>query len=635
MMKRLKSFSFLHNYLFLFFSAVSTALVFLMDFNVVEPPESGITISLYFQIYKLLEILQQDLTGKGFPLTSYTILFFYVYLKVWHNSKRTPIKTSRLLSIVFSIGYIAGISFAHANTLSIIFTSSIRLIKSFFFLLGTYMLYLTVINLFYDLCTGKYTFQLKANKFSTFYDHKTWLKSWLTILGCWSIHIICRYPGAMSYDNYNQLTYFFGYRPFSDSQPLVHTWIFGAFVQIGLWLGSTNIGLFLFIIFQTLIMSSVLALTLSYMKKWNTPEWLFFITLGIYCIAPYYAGYAAFPIKDYLYTAFFVLLVLLLMNWMLDSSSLYSNTKNLFLWIISGTFLIFCRNNGKYLYVPLIFIMLLITLIKFKKKEITSKLLITAALSFILPLLLTTGINNIIYEKYNVSRSGAREMLSLPFQQTARYVRDYGDEVTEEEREIISKVLDYDNLPTKYMELTSDPVKSTMHAGGLADLVDYFKVWLQQFLKHPMCYIEATWNQNYYVFAPNIDNIVYNKDCLIGHEIVIFCGFLDFVSFKVPDFLHGLCSIMVSWYSLLTKLPIIGLLNNVAFYIMLMFTITCFILKDKCKKGYLILLPLILSFGFILLGPQIQNQPRYAFPIIYSMPIVTAYYIYIRKSHDE
>ena len=38
------------------------------------------------------------------------------------------------------------------------------------------------------------------------------------------------------------------------------------------------------------------------------------------------------------------------------------------------------------------------------------------------------------------------------------------------------------------------------------------RVWLKEFFRHPLCYVEATWNQNYYVFAPYVDNVVYNKN---------------------------------------------------------------------------------------------------------------------------
>ena len=84
----------------------------------------------------------------------------------------------------------------------------------------------------------------------------------------------------------------------------------------------------------------------------------------------------------------------------------------------------------------------------------------------------------------------------------------------------------------------------------------------------------------------------------------------------------------VSLYSLLTKMPVIGMLNNVAFYMILMAMVIAFMLADRWKKEQLfVLLPLLLSFFIILMAPQIQDQPRYAFPIIYAMPSVTAFYL--------
>lgn len=58
-----------------------------------------------------------------------------------------------------------------------------------------------------------------------------------------------------------------------------------------------------------------------------------------------------------------------------------------------------------------------------------------------------------------ITGGSVRESLSVPFQQTARYVRDYGDEVTEEVKEAIDSILRYDLLASKYNPNLSDPVK--------------------------------------------------------------------------------------------------------------------------------------------------------------------------------
>lgn len=622
-----KQISLLKNSFFILPGAICTAMALVLDLNVGEAPESGITNPLYKIIYKVLEILQQDLEGKGFMITVFTIFFFYAYHRVWVIRQSRPVGFSRLLSMIFSIGYTAGIGFAYANTLSVLFDSDIRLLKSIIIFVGMYILYLTAINVLYDFFRQGKDISLKRGKWRVLYEKYPWRFCWGMIMGIWLVHILIRYPGTMSYDNWNQLSFFFGYQAYSDWQPIFHTWVFGAVIQIGLWLGSANLGLFLFILLQSLIMSAILAWSLVLMKRWNAPQWLSVLTLGIYCVAPYFAGYASFPIKDYLYTAFFLLMLLLIMEWLREGDTFWGRKGSRIAWITSATLMILFRNNGKYIYVPLIILMAIMELHGLKRKKQQVKEWGTKAIYYAAPLVLVMGVTWLITVCYDVQHNSPKEMLSLPFQQTARYVRDYGDEVTEEERVAIDGVLRYELLAEEYYELTADPVKSTYHAEGTGELIAYFKVWLQQFFKHPLCYVEATWNQNYYLLAPNIDNIVHNKDCNVGEEIMVEYGILDVINFEVPDWMHGLCTIMVSYYSLLYRLPIIGLLNNVAFYVMLMLVMASFMIQDKRKKELLVFFPLFLSLLIVILAPQIQNQPRYAFPIIYTMPAVVAFYI--------
>lgn len=615
----------------LFLGSIMTALAVTMDMNAAEAAESGITNSLYLAIYKLIEKISLDLADKGLLLSLLTVFSYIVYHKVWVEKQTIAIRYSKSLSLFLAIMYTAGIGFSSGNSLAILYTSSIRMLKTLILITGFYILYLTAINSLYLLLQSRKDIVLHKNKVILFYQKHPWLSVWLGIMGCWMVHILLRYPGAMSYDNWNQLAYYFGYKSFTTAQPVFHTWLFSSFIRFGLWIGSANIGLFLFIVFQSLIMSAILSWSLLLMRRWRTPVWLRLLTMGIYCAAPYYAGYASFPIKDFLYTAFFLLFLLYIMEW-LGNTSLFNKKSRAIGWVLTVCLFILCRKNGIYIYLPVAIIMAVKEMKRFlknitvKEAPYNCQSIIFFAALLLLPLLIVKGTESIITYCYQVQKDSSKEALSLPFQQTARYVRDYGNEIPKEEKEAIAKVLDYDKIPAVYLELTADPVKTTFHAETNEDLFNYFKVWFKQFLKHPLCYIEATWNQNYYLFAPNIDNIVYNKDCNIGEEIILDTGLLEKIDFEIPEKMEGICAIMVSYYSLLSRLPILGMLNNVAFYIILLFAAFIFMLHDRQKNELFIMLPLFLSFLIILAAPQIQNQPRYAFPIIYAMPSVIAFF---------
>lgn len=619
------------NRILLFLGSIMTALAVTMNMDAAEAAESGITSSLYLAIYKLIEKISLDLADKGLLLSLLTVFSYIVYHKVWVEKQTIAIRYSKSLSLFLAIMYTAGMGFSSGNSLAILYTSSIRMLKTLILITGFYILYLTAINSLYLLLQSRKDIVLHKNKVILFYQKHPWLSVWLGIMGCWMVHILLRYPGAMSYDNWNQLAYYFGYKSFTTAQPVFHTWLFSSFIRFGLWIGSANIGLFLFIVFQSLIMSAILSWSLLLMRRWRTPVWLRLLTMGIYCAAPYYAGYASFPIKDFLYTAFFLLFLLYIMEW-LGNTSLFNKKSRAIGWVLTVCLFILCRKNGIYIYLPVAIIMAVREVKRFQKNLTVKEApyncqsIIFFVVLLLLPLLIVKGTESIITYCYQVQKDSSKEALSLPFQQTARYVRDYGNEIPKEEKEAIAKVLDYDKIPAVYLEMTADPVKTTFHAETNEDLFNYFKVWFKQFLKHPLCYIEATWNQNYYLFAPNIDNIVYNKDCNIGEEIILDIGLLEKIDFEIPEKMQGICAIMVSYYSLLSRLPILGMLNNVAFYIILLFAAFIFMLHDRQKNELFIMLPLFLSFLIILAAPQIQNQPRYAFPIIYAMPSVIAFF---------
>ena len=52
------------------------------------------------------------------------------------------------------------------------------------------------------------------------------------------------------------------------------------------------------------------------------------------------------------------------------------------------------------------------------------------------------------------------------------------------------------------------------------------------------------------------------------------------------------------------------------------------------KKIFLLFVPLIINDLIIVAAPVIHGHVRYAFPIIYSMPIVVAMYLYLSKEKN-
>ena len=120
-----------------------------------------------------------------------------------------------------------------------------------------------------------------------------------------------------------------------------------------------------------------------------------------------------------------------------------------------------------------------------------------------LVLSISTLYSNALLPVCNVTPGSTREMLSIPFQQTARSLKYLSDKATDKERKAISAVLDYDRLIELYNPERADNVKDTYNENATKEeLIIYFEVWLEMLKKHPSHYIHVTMNNCYYYFYP-------------------------------------------------------------------------------------------------------------------------------------
>ena len=222
--------------------------------------------------------------------------------------------------------------------------------------------------------------------------------------------------------------------------------------------------------------------------------------------------------------------------------------------------------------------------------------------------------DKVILPYYKITPGSIREVLSVPFQQTARLAKYHGNEFTEEEIAVIDKILGYDDLAERYDPELADPVKNEFNKYATdEELLNYFDVWFKMFFKHPLTYINATISNIYGYFYPaTYDWYVYTK----LNEKLPEAGYdYHFISELEPlrDFIRG--------YSTVFKyIPVIKLTVNCGFYTWsyLLF-IVVLILQKKSK--YIILLTPALSLILMNLAGPANTYFRYVLP--YAVTIFT------------
>ena len=233
------------------------------------------------------------------------------------------------------------------------------------------------------------------------------------------------------------------------------------------------------------------------------------------------------------------------------------------------------------------------------------------------------------------------EMLSIPFQQTARYVRDHAGEVTEEEAKVIEETFvleDYRELGKLYYPMSSDPVKARYHWYAAEDegavLKPYFRAWAGMLKKHPLTYLEATAANTfgYYAITPVIKNQkggagtpvqFYPDTYAVQGAIDRSEGTLseDLIP-ESPDALKGARELLSGWYGFFQKAPVLGVLFKCGFYFYLLLAFTLCYGRRK-KKGSLLAVPLFLLILMAIASP-VNEHIRYIFPAIAALPLLPA-----------
>ncbi len=552
--------------------------------------------------------LKISMNSKSFVAT---ILFISLFLLYEKKSDKCTMGID-IISMLIAIVWLFGASFSIDNTMYPIVSSLGQGAKAVIYLVGMTSLIRVLAIVVHDFIHGLKDEPWKGLSIK---------KAFFMIIICWIPHIIICYPGYVCPDAWNQLSQYFGLSNFTTHHPPAHTLLMGMIVKIGTNLGNGEIGLFIFVLFQLFFFALVISYSICETNKICMNKYITIGMLAVFIVFPYSAGYVGLLLKDNLYSCMFLLFMVEFLKFV-NNHYEFKGIKSTVLWIVSVMGVILFRNNGKYVIYPLVMVLFIILIkqYKLKKRKKVLGVLLT-------PIVLAVTINTVLISSYNIEKGSIREALSLPFQQTARYVKYYEDELDESEIRIINNVLDYEHMAQNYNPILSDHIKNDYKESATKEeLKEYLTLWIKQFFKHPMIYVEATINQNYFLLYPFYENDVVYNETYVDEKRFIHTELPTFSEESNKEHLEKWKNAEYGYMKLLFSLPVIGLFSHPATYVLVLIFLLYYSLKDKNKRFLLLVSPLLLSIVVIILAPCIQNHPRYAFPIIYSFPVILGYY---------
>lgn len=581
-------------------------------------------MGLNFNIYNLYEGNTKDLLKLG--LIGSGLLIYFIYTFYQKSSIISKKKSLKIISLILAFFMIFGNSFMNVGSTALIFKNMGFFLLSFIMYIGYYYLFLVIISYLFRFLDKNNFSQTKKekkdNKFLKEFKKHPFLFSLCFIIICWLPYIISFYPIILSPDPSFQIKQFFGIRTkyadyavlldenvvMTNHHPVTHTILLGSCLKLGTLIGNDNLGLFCYSLIQIAILAGTLAFTIYYMNKMQINNKYLIVVLLLYGLIPMFPLYAMSGVKDVLFGAFIILYIIVIHN-LIKTKGINYKWWHYLLIILLLILICLFRNNG--IHVIILSFPFLFFVVKNKWKELL--------LVFFIIIGFNSTFNNVILPYFKITPGSIREVLSVPFQQTARYVKYHADELNEEEIAVIDNILGIKDLAQRYDPELADPVKNKFNKYTTdEELKEYFKVWFKGLINHPGTYIEATMNNVYGFFYPEKTKwyVYYKFDDRITED-----GF-NYHYNSLNNARKVLSSLAVSF----PYLPVIGLISNIAFNVWLILILLVYAIYKKMYSHILILLPALVLILVCVVGPA-NTYFRYALPFIFAMPFIIATFL--------
>lgn len=545
-------------------------------------------------------------------------------------SKKRKNVVTMILSFIFTIFLTIGSSFIISDSLDAVIKHPIITILM---MIISFIILNAIITFLFNKLDNYEVKEKKVDKKTGFISkmidkHPFWF-SLIVILLFWLIYIIAFYPAIMSPDPSFQILQFFGidnkYSTYvnlidesviiTNHHPVIHTLLIGSCVKLGVSIfNSTNVGLFIYSIIQTLILASTLSYTIKFLKEINVSVNVRKAVLFIYALVPVFPFYAMSPVKDVIFGCLIILYIISIYKFikLKDKINVKTMIKEIILMILITLF----RNNGIHIIILSFPFLLLLG-----RKNLMKYLII-----FIVVILSYFTYDKVILPYFKITPGSVREMLSIPFQQTARYVIKNDDKIPKKDKKAIDKILDYDTLKKRYDPEKADDVKNKFNKDATnQDLKNYFKVWFKGLKDDPKTYVEATLNNTYGYFYPVKTNwyIYVNENKTINNY-----GF----DYHFND-LNVLRSALMVYGLVFPYIPFLGLIVNIGFNTWILLFMIAYLIYRKKYKEIIYLIPSIIVLLVCFASP-VNTYFRYALPNVFAMPTMLLIFLSIRKEES-
>ena len=418
------------------------------------------------------------------------------------------------------------------------------------------------------------------------------------ILACYTVAFMTYFPGT----SYCDTTFIIRNGMMMGNQfPPVFCLIMVLFTKLGTFLGSIRMGYIIYTILQVILVSYISAWICEWARKKDMPKLIKCILFLYVALNPLFAVYAVSVIKDTLFSIAVAAITALLYDLVVERK-----TSDKACWegvaFLTALIIIF-RNNGLYIMVPLLIILLFV--LKDCRKEI---LLILGEIVFI------QLVAKVLAWRFDFTAL-FKESVAIPLQQISAVVAKDGV-ITQSQMEFINNIMPLEKIKESYDSSYVDPIKWSIYFndGFINDnKFEFIKVWFEILLNNFGIYVKAYLQQTLWFWIP-----MNHKDVLL----VTWLGgvpqeWLTENGLIITPLLNGkILSILTKYYESAKLIPCEGICIWFMFAMCLLRNLT---LKDK--KTLIGFLPCILLWLTIMISAPTNAGTRYILPFMYGVPV--------------
>lgn len=566
----------------------------------------------------------------------------YLYCAGIYTERYTAVKSTVCIAVpagFFSIFMVIGSSFVNVGNLHSIFEDDLQLLKSLFALMGYFPICFFGISWIFKFLDGVDVCKASDKKYfkpiQLYFNaikKKPFITAFVTLLIIYIPYIIVSYPAIFMGDCPHQFRLVFDKYGLDNAHPIAHTLLLKLCVKIGVGLfGSVNIGAFIYSLLQLLFVISVVSLLVKLLLNVSVSPKAALLLIIYYAIQPRIQNYMMLITKDVINATFLLVFIMALYI-------LFTQKKTPLIYVvlaISDVGALLFRHDSSYIIVISLVLMLL--LIKNFRKQIV----ILASGTFVFAFLW----NNVLLKQLDIpsvkpwGNDAGGILSSIMLQQTARCVRDVGDQITEEEMEGISAYLNYDDIATMYDPIRVDGngttgVASTVKFEATADdWKIYQNVWLKMLFKYPDIYVEATLHNKFEFFYPSsIDCDSYRKSIgnmdRINNELETYMP----VPISHPESLGELRSNYESLRESIFFMPVFNAFTYTSTFVWCLLIWFSYCIYRNNKEAIAIMMPLLIMVFVLIAGPTNGRYFRYVYPYALCLPAVITLGLYHKQA---